>query len=70
METRSKAKKQLNQVNINFDEASEYWCKNKKYIGNGTYKYICISLSKTGKPCKRNPEKNSDFCRIHQNELG
>ena len=30
----------LFEVNIDFDEASEAWRANKKYIGNGTYKYI------------------------------
>ena len=65
METRSKTKKQLYQVNIDFDEASECWRKNKKPIGNGCYKYICLQKTDSGKPCKRNPEKNSDFCKIH-----
>ena len=30
----------LYEVNIDFDEASEAWKSNKKYIGNGCYKYI------------------------------
>jgi hypothetical protein len=33
-------KKALYEVNIDFDEASEAWRANKKYIGNGSYKYI------------------------------
>ena len=69
METRSKAKqeakKQLYQVNIDFDEASKCWRKNKKLIGNGCYKYICLHKTEIEKPCKRNPEKNSDFCKMH-----
>ena len=43
MNTRSQTtyeKKALYEVNIDFDEASEAWRANKKYIGNGTYKYI------------------------------
>ena len=40
MNTRSQPKLQLYEVNIDFDEASEAWRANKKYIGNGTYKYI------------------------------
>ena len=43
MNTRSQTtyeKKPLYEVNIDFDEASEAWRANKKYIGNGTYKYI------------------------------
>jgi hypothetical protein len=30
----------LYEVNIDFDEASREWKKNKKSIGNGEYKYI------------------------------
>jgi hypothetical protein len=43
MNTRSQTtyeKKTLYEVNIDFDEASEAWRANKKYIGNGSYKYI------------------------------
>ena len=29
------------EVNIDFDEASNFWKQNKKSIGNGQYKYIC-----------------------------
>ena len=43
MNTRSQTKynnSALYEVNIDFDEASEAWRANKKYIGNGSYKYI------------------------------
>jgi hypothetical protein len=43
MNTRSQTtyeKNTLYEVNIDFDEASEAWRANKKYIGNGCYKYI------------------------------
>ena len=42
MKTRSQTKKEhiLYEVNIDFDEASREWKKNKKSIGNGEYKYI------------------------------
>ena len=33
----------LYEVNIDFDGASEAWKSNKKYIGNGSYKYITPS---------------------------
>ena len=33
----------LYEVNIDFDGASEAWKSNKKYIGNGSYKYITTS---------------------------
>lgn len=33
-------------VNINFDESSIEWRKNKKYIGNGCFIYKCKHLTK------------------------
>ena len=48
MNTRSQTtyeKKALYEVNIDFDEASEAWRANKKYIGNGSYKYITSKLN-------------------------
>lgn len=36
---RSKSKKPLFEVNINFDEASSAWKQNKISIGNGCYIY-------------------------------
>ena len=32
-------------VDINFDEASQVWRKNKKYMGNGHFNYICLQLT-------------------------
>ena len=78
MNTRSQTKqnniekeKQLNiklplfEVNINFDEASECWRSNKKYIGNGHYKYICCQKTKSGNKCKRESLKFCDYCKMH-----
>lgn len=45
---------------FDFDHASQCWKMNKKYIGNGTYNYICGFLKKDGTPCK-----NPTHCRIH-----
>ena len=48
MDTRSQTtyqKKALYEVNIDFDEASEAWRANKKYIGNGSYKYITPKIT-------------------------
>lgn len=47
MKTRSQSRKQLLEVNIDFDEASRYWNMNKKRIGNGCYAYICGTPLKT-----------------------
>ena len=70
MITRSKSKiisdtKPLYEVNIDFDEASRAWKANKKYVGNGTYKYVCCSITKTGNNCNRKPIENFDYCNIH-----
>ena len=52
-------------VEINFDEASEVWKKNKKSIGNGQYKYICLQKTKSGNNCKRESIKFYDYCKMH-----
>ena len=75
MNTRSQTKKMniekenkktdLYTVEINFDEASEAWRANKKCIGNGHYKYICLQKTKTGNQCKRESLKFCDYCKMH-----
>lgn len=54
-------------VNIDFDEASNAWKLNKKTIGNGCYKYKCIKITKTGKPCNKESLPNINYCRWHIN---
>ena len=69
MQTRSQTqnqKRQIYEVNIDFDEASQMWKANKKSIGNGSYKYICLKKTKTGKPCKREAMHNCDYCNMHR----
>jgi hypothetical protein len=71
MNTRSQTKYDTNalyEVNIDFDEASTAWRANKKSIGNGTFKYICCGLTKTGNKCNRQPLENSEYCKIHKNK--
>ena len=73
MQTRSHTKLSENQetvvleleVNIDFDDASNAWKQNKKYMGNGTYKYICPNIKKDGKTCGKSCYKNSDLCWHH-----
>ena len=72
MNTRSQTKKMnliitkdLYEVNINFDEASVSWRANKKCIGNGQYKYICLEKTKSGNQCKRESLISCDYCKIH-----
>ena len=78
MNTRSKSKtivkltNRINQleVNIDFDDASKEWHKNKKSIGNSQYKYICtVIMSKKDQICNKVCYKNTDKCWIHRNYL-
>ena len=64
----------LYEVNIDFDEASEAWKSNKKYMGNGTYKYVCCGHYKNGKSCNRTAtfdildlKDDGMYCKIHKN---
>ena len=54
-------------VNIDFDDASKEWHKNKKSIGNSQYKYICSIITNKGKKCNKACYKNSETCWIHRN---
>jgi hypothetical protein len=74
MQTRSQTKLSDNEdsnmehsleVNIDFDDASNAWKQNKKYMGNGSYKYICPNLKKDGTTCGKLCYKNSDLCWHH-----
>ena len=53
---------------IDFDEASREWKKNKKYVGNGYYKYICCQTTKLGKKCNRVCMPFVDCCKMHANK--
>lgn len=52
-------------IGIDFDEASILWKANKKYIGNGNFKYICCQKTKSGNPCKRESLIHCNYCKIH-----
>ena len=62
-------KKKENKSNLefiyDFDYASECWKSNKKYVGNGCYKYMCQSVTKKGKPCVRTALQGEINCKIH-----
>lgn len=66
MKTRSQIIRYL--VNIDFDEASDAWKANKKYMGNGTYRYKCSAVTLSGNPCKRESLMHCDYCKIHMNK--
>ncbi len=65
MKTRSQTIKHELDVNIDFDEASQYWNANKKRTGNGCYKYVCGKQLKNDNFCKRNLKKGKEYCIIH-----
>ena len=76
MQTRSQTKNQTRsewvpttvavyEVDIDFDEASKMWKFNKKRMGNGTYKYICCELNKSGLKCGRNIADDAKYCKTH-----
>ena len=48
-----------------FDYASECWKSNKKYVGNGCYKYMCQGITKKGKPCVRTALQGEINCKMH-----
>jgi hypothetical protein len=77
MKTRSQTKAQTQRentiqnlylLNIDFDNASECWKKNKKYIGNGCYNYVCDYTSNSNKICGKKCYKQLSFCYIHRNK--
>lgn len=67
MKTRSQEKKQLYEVTIDFDGASEAWHYNKKSIGNGQYKYICTLTNKNNAICGKSCYKQLSYCWQHRN---
>ena len=76
--TRSSTKltKSILEVNIDFDDASSEWNKNKRSIGNGHYKYICPIITnkssdtkiQCNKVCNKVCYKDNDKCWIHRNK--
>ena len=52
-------------IDIDFDAASSAWKANKKYIGNGSYKYVCIAITKKNIQCSNKPQKNKQYCYCH-----
>lgn len=68
MYTRSQARydsKAIYSVDIDFDAASDAWKLNKKSIGNGQYKYICLAITKSGNSCKRESMSGFNYCSLH-----
>ena len=54
------------EVNIDFDEASNFWKENKIKLTNGCYEYKktqCKGITKNGKQCKK--MSKYEYCVIH-----
>ena len=56
----------MNEFIYDFDYASECWKKNKKYVGNGCYKYLCQGITKKGKKCTRYALNSEIYCKMHK----
>ena len=57
-------------VNINFDEASFAWRKNKNILKNGMYsqkkeKKVCCHINENGKKCRKKKLLNDEYCENH-----
>ena len=52
------------EVNIDFDEASKAWMKNKIKLNYGEFRYCCLQLTKKGEKCKNKIIKDN-LCHIH-----
>jgi hypothetical protein len=50
---------------IDFDEASREWNRNKKRDGQ-MYMYVCGCETVSGKPCQRRPVKDGTTCAQHK----
>ena len=53
------------EVNINFEEASKEWNKNKKRVDQ-SYIYICGLTTKKGTCCQNKRYKDQEYCYIHR----
>jgi hypothetical protein len=72
MQTRSQTRSQTKyieraifEVNIDFDDASATWKSNKKYIGNGSYKYVCAKKGINNKCCLLKCLPGEIYCKRH-----
>lgn len=68
MKTRSQTKREnsaLYEVNIDFNEASEAWKSNKRSIGNGSYRYLCVKKNKNNNNCLIMCLPGEIYCKTH-----
>lgn len=68
MKTRSQTNYEsgaLYEVNIDFDRASDIWKANKRSIGNGSYRYLCIKKGINNNNCIAKCLTGENYCRTH-----
>jgi hypothetical protein len=53
------------EFNINFDDASIEWRKNKYHKGNGYFKYLCQHGQPDEILCNKKPYYNNKYCKQH-----
>jgi len=63
MKTRSQTKMENRMPDIDFDDASNEWRKNKQHLANGQYRYICEAKTQVGKECR------NKICDKSQNNI-
>jgi hypothetical protein len=54
---------------FDFIDSSKEWLANKMSIGQGHYKYICGSFTKSGNKCKNKPIVDGK-CHLHNKKSG
>ena len=57
--------KPIYKVEFDFDEASEIWKANKRRIGEGCYRYVCVKKGKHNNECIAKCLPGLDYCRTH-----
>ncbi len=60
-----KTRSQTYTVEIDFDEASREWLKNKRKLRDATYKYVCMHTFMSGRHCSRSPDPGTEYCFTH-----
>ena len=63
-------KRKMNDINIDFDEASREWRKNKNILKNGMFSYKknknnCCHKDEYGIKCRKKQIIDSSYCEIH-----
>jgi hypothetical protein len=66
LENMTSDEKVMYEYTINFDESIAAWNRNKKSMGNGYYKYICVHKKTDDSICGKVCYKELEFCWSHR----